>query len=66
MPPFLAFLIQKVQETETPNFEKEIEHTTLDNSQNIQTAQQIAEKKAALEQQKLAWLKEHESKAKKS
>ena len=59
-----------VQETRDqtlePNFQKELENTSLDNSQNIQTAQQVAEQKARIEQQKLAWLKEHESKAKKS
>ena len=59
-----------VQETRNqtlePNFQKELENTSLDNSQNIQTAQQVAEQKARIEQQKLAWLKEHESKAKKS
>ena len=48
-------------------FDKQIANTSLDNHQNIQTAQVTAEqRKAAIEQQKLAWLKQHESKAKKS
>ena len=48
-------------------FDSVIDHTSLDNHQNIQTAQVTAEQhKAAIEQQKLAWLKQHESKAKKS
>lgn len=50
-------------------FSKEIQHTALDNSQNAQdiaTAQIAAQQKAKIEQQKLAWLKQHESKARKS
>lgn len=53
-------------EVETPSFEKVMEDTTLDNSQSIQAAQAAEQKKAALEQQKLAWLKQHEDKARKS
>lgn len=48
-------------------FDKQIENTSLDNHQNIQTEQVTAEqRKAAIEQQKLARLKQHTSKAKKS
>lgn len=54
-------------EAPEPNFQKELENTSLDNSQNIQAAQQAeAQQKARLEQQRLAQLKEHESKARKS
>ena len=48
-------------------FDKQIANTSLDNHQNIQTPQVTAEqRKAAIEQQKLAWLKQHEKKARKS
>lgn len=48
-------------------FDKQIANTSLDNHQNIQTEQVAAEqRKAAIEQQKLARLKQHTSKAKKS
>ena len=48
-------------------FDKQIANTSLDNHPNIQTPQVTAEqRKAAIEQQKLAWLKQHEKKARKS
>ena len=61
------------QPVETPvqeqavNIEQEIAHTSLDNHQPVQPSQEAIEaEKARVEQQKLAWLKEHEKKAKKS
>ena len=48
---------------ETVNIEQEIAHTSLDNHQSQEA---IEAQKARVEQQKLAWLKEHEKKAKKS
>jgi hypothetical protein len=49
------------------NFEQEIAHTSLDNHQGTQPSQETIEaQKAKIEQQKLARLKEHEKKAKKS
>jgi hypothetical protein len=49
------------------NFEQEIAHTSLDNHQNVQPSQEAIEaQKARIEQQKLAWLKQHEDKARKS
>ena len=67
-PPVQENIVQEVEvQTSEPNFDKEVQNTSLSNQQNIQTAQVIAEqRKAAIEQQKLAWLKQHESKAKKS
>ena len=67
-PPVQENIVQEVEvQTSELNFDKEVQNTSLSNQQNIQTAQVIAEqRKAAIEQQKLAWLKQHESKAKKS
>jgi hypothetical protein len=67
-PPVQENIVQEVEvQTPEPNFNKEIQNTSLSNQQDIQTTQAIAEqRKAAIEQQKLAWLKQHESKAKKS
>ena len=56
-----------VQEEQTVNIQKELEHTSLDDHQATQPSQEAIEaQKARVEQQKLAWLKEHEKKAKKS
>lgn len=56
-----------LQEEQAVNIQKELEHTSLDNHQATQSSQETTEaQKARVEQQKLAWLKEHEKKAKKS
>ncbi|MBQ5945071.1 hypothetical protein IJL65_01370 [bacterium] len=58
---------QQQPQEQTINFEQEIAHTSLDNHQNVQPSQEVIEaQKARIEQQKLARLKKHESKAKKS
>ncbi len=59
--------VQQQPQEQTVNFEQEIAHTSLDNHQNVQPSQEAIEvQKARIEQQKLARLKKHESKAKKS